>query len=259
MSKRYTQASEYLWERWLTNQDSETADQLIEAYMYLVSHHVKRIAIHLPANISKEELRSLGMMGLYDALKKFDKNRDLKFDTYASFRIRGAIIDGLRKEDWLPRTIRDKVKQVNKASIDLEQSLSRQPTSSEIGEALGMSVTEVEEVIKDSLFANLLSVEEKVKESSEDFKEGIGYVLPDQSTLLPEAELVRQENYQELEKAIMKLNDNEQLVVSLFYKEELSLTEIGHVLELTTSRISQIHKQAIYKLRGALSLKDKKV
>ncbi|MDL4840087.1 FliA/WhiG family RNA polymerase sigma factor [Aquibacillus rhizosphaerae] len=242
-----------LWDNWIKEQDNDTGNKLIESYFYLVNYHVQRIAAHLPNSVSKDDIKSLGLFGLYDALKKFEPSRDLKFDTYASFRIRGAIMDGLRKEDWLSRSARDKTKQVERTSQLLEQKLQRQPTSNEIAKELNITASEIEEIVKDSLFANLLSIEEKSSDSNDDYKEGVGYNLPDENNPLPEQHLIRGEDYQELEIGIQQLNSNEQMVVSLFYKEELTFTEIGHVLELTTSRISQIHKQAIFKLRKTLS------
>ncbi|SDO83413.1 FliA/WhiG family RNA polymerase sigma factor [Halobacillus sp. SY10] len=240
------------WNLWTHEQDGEAANQLVQQYDYLVSYHVQRISAHLPKSVSKDDVRSLGMLGLYDALKKFDRTRDLKFDTYASFRIRGSIMDGLRKEDWLPRSVRDRSKKIEQMTEKLEQELQRPVTSNEIAESLNISPEEVEETVKDSLFANVLSMEEKPNDGREDQKEGIGYSIPDDRTFTPSESVIKKENYEELAREIDRLNEKEQLVISLFYHEELTLTEIGQVLELTTSRISQIHAKAIYKLKGAL-------
>ncbi|UOQ47852.1 FliA/WhiG family RNA polymerase sigma factor [Gracilibacillus caseinilyticus] len=237
-----------LWSKWLRNKSDDNANELIENYMYLVHYHVQRIAVNLPKNVNKEDIRSLGLIGLYDAILKFDNSRDLKFDTYASFRVKGAIIDGLRKEDWLPRSTRDKVKKVDQATILLEQNLQRNVTTSEVAEHLELPVDEVEEIIKDSFFSHLLSIEEKNR-NNEESKEGIGYLIADDREPLPEGKMIQQENYRELTTCIRQLNENEQLVLSLFYDKELTFTEIGKILELTTSRISQIHKQAIVKVR----------
>lgn len=241
-----------LWDLWTTEQDGEAANQLVHLYDYLVSYHVQRISAHLPKSVSKDDVRSLGMLGLYDALKKFDTTRDLKFDTYASFRIRGSIMDGLRKEDWLPRSVRDRSKKIEQVAEKIEQQLQRPATAKEIADELGLSIGEVEETVKDSLFANVLSMEEKPKDGSEDHKEGIGYSIPDDHTLTPSESLIQSENHHELATQIEELNDKEQMVISLFYKEELTLTEIGQIMELTTSRISQIHAKALYKLKHAL-------
>src|SRR5690625_3897635 len=129
-----------LWDQWLNNKDDEAANDLIKHYMYLVSFHVDRLGSHIPSTVSRDDLRSFGLQGLYDALKKFDLSRNLKFDTYASFRIRGAIIDGLRKEDWLSRATRDKAKRVSEVSQILEQELQRSPTAEEIAEKVGFTV-----------------------------------------------------------------------------------------------------------------------
>jgi RNA polymerase sigma factor FliA len=241
-----------LWERWKKNQDENAANELIQNYMYLVSYHVERTISHLPSTVMKDDLRSLGLLGLYDALKKFDLERDLKFDTYASFRIRGAIIDGLRKEDWLPRSIREKTKKIEQATQMLEQKYQREPSAEEIASVVDLSVEEVESYVRDALFANMLSIEEKPKDGNSSHKEGIGYSIPDMTSIQPDAHMIRDEQYKELAKSIKGLKENEQMIISLFYNDGLTFTEIGQVLGLTTSRISQIHKKAIYKLRSTL-------
>ncbi|UOQ43032.1 FliA/WhiG family RNA polymerase sigma factor [Halobacillus salinarum] len=254
MANSFTPQEQQLWELWKKEQHPDAANELVQCYLYLVNYHVQRISAHLPKNVSKDDVHSLGLFGLYDALKKFDPSRDLKFDTYASFRIRGSIIDGLRKEDWLPRSVRDKAKKIEQAAEAIEQNQHRAATSEEIAEQLHMPVEEVEEIVKDSLFANVLSIEEKPRDGGDEHKEGIGYSIPDQSASSPQDNMIKQENYDELALQIKTLNEKEQTVISLFYNEELTLTEIGQVMSLTTSRISQIHAKAIFKLRNALSL-----
>ncbi|MBH0229297.1 FliA/WhiG family RNA polymerase sigma factor [Halobacillus yeomjeoni] len=241
-----------LWDEWTNKRDGESANELVHMYEYLVNYHVQRISAHLPRSVSKDDVRSLGMYGLYDALKKFDTERDLKFDTYASFRIRGSIIDGLRKEDWLPRSVRDKTKKIEQVAEALEQKHLRPATSKEIAKELGLTPEEVEETVKDSLYANVLSMEEKPKDSGDEHKEGIGYSIPDHQTMSPSDSVIKTENLNELADQIQALNEKEQMVITLFYHEELTLTEIGQVMELTTSRISQIHAKAIFKLKDAL-------
>ncbi|HLT55514.1 MAG TPA: FliA/WhiG family RNA polymerase sigma factor [Bacillota bacterium] len=241
-----------LWNSWFNSKDDETANALISNYMYLVNYHVERFSSQLPKSVSKDDIKSLGLLGLYDALHKFEPDRDLKFDTYASIRIRGAIIDGLRKEDWLPRSLRDKIKKVERTQQELEQQLKREPSTEEIAKKVGISEEEVESILKDSLAANVLSIEEKPKHGDKGMKEGIGYLLPADSSEIPEKKVIHHELIRELAEGIKMLNKNEQLVISLFYFDELTLTEIGQVLGLTTSRISQIHKRSIEKLRNIL-------
>ncbi|SET41002.1 RNA polymerase sigma factor for flagellar operon FliA [Salinibacillus kushneri] len=244
---------ESIWNKWQQHKDEDAGNELVALYMPLVDYHVKRIAAHLPKNVSRQEVKSLGLLGLVDAIEKFDYNRDLKFDTYASFRIRGSIMDGLRREDWLPRTVRDKAKKMEVVAEDLEQVLGREPQPEEIADRMGISSQEVLSTLKDSLYANTLSLEEKSNDEDNQSSEGIGYMIPDEKVSLPEDQMIDQEKVSELADAIQHLNEKEQMVVSLFYQEELTLTEIGEVLELSTSRISQIHSRAIFKLRKILS------
>lgn len=241
-----------LWQEWLSCRDGEAANQLIENYMYLVNFQVERIASSLPSSVSKEDLKSFGLLGLFDALKKFEPDRNLKFDTYASFRVRGAIIDGLRKEDWLPRSLRDKSKKVEQAIQVLEQTLQRAPDVDEIASETGLAADEIRSIMKDAVFSNIWSLEEKPNDSAEGSKEGIGYLIEDEAALPPDENLLKQELKKELAESMKSLSENEQLVISLFYQEELTFTEVGHIMGLTTSRISQIHKKAIFKLRNSL-------
>lgn len=220
--------------------------------MYLVNFHVERIAINLPSNVSRSDLESFALMGLFDAIKKFEPDRELKFDTYASFRVRGSIIDGLRREDWLPRLLRDKIKRIEAVSQELLQELHRTPSSTEIAERIGSSKEEVETIVRDSLFSNVLSIESRPSHHSDEYEEGIGSSIPDESSPTPDEHLLNNELKEELTEGINMLNGNEKHVISLFYHEEFTMTEIGEVLSLTTSRISQIHKTALFKLRKSL-------
>lgn len=245
------QDQELLWKKWINDKDSHAGDSLMRQYMPLVQFHVQRISVGLPQSVDREELKSFGMMGLYDALEKFDLSRDLKFDTYASFRVRGAIIDGLRKEDWLPRSVREKTKKIEAAIERLAQRYNRSASSKEIAEEVGMTEEEVESAITESYFANVLSIDETNKDNEES-KDSIANNIKDQSVVTPEENVMKKELYSDLSEVIKDLNEKEQLVISLFYKEELTLTEIGEVMGLSTSRISQIHSKAIYKLKDLL-------
>ncbi|WP_164215478.1 FliA/WhiG family RNA polymerase sigma factor [Virgibacillus sp. YIM 98842] len=252
MQTNTTSREAVLWKNWLEDRDEQAANKLIQQYMHLVSFHVERISSHLPTSVNKDDVQSFGLIGLFDAIKKFEPSRELKFDTYASFRIRGAIMDGLRKEDWIPRSLRDKIKKVEKITQELEQLYQRKPKIEEISKSAGLEIKETEVIIRDSLFSNILSMEEKPAEGKSELKEGIGYSVPDKSAVLPEEQLVSEELKKDLAEGIKALNENEKLVISLFYHDELTLTEIGKVLGLTTSRISQIHKRSIVKLRDSL-------
>ncbi|WP_027408710.1 FliA/WhiG family RNA polymerase sigma factor [Anoxybacteroides tepidamans] len=238
------------WENWINSRDPQAGDELVQKYMPLVHYQVQRIAVSLPKNINKQELVSFGLMGLYDALEKFDPSRDLKFDTYASFRIRGAILDGLRKEDWLPRSTREKAKKIEATIAKMEQQYMRTVTAKEVAEELDMSEEEVYSAMNEGFFAHILSLDDWSKESEDE--ENSPLTLRDEKAPSPEETVLMQEMCQKLAEVIKQLSEKEQLVISLFYKEELTLTEIGQIMGLSTSRISQIHSKAIFKLRKIL-------
>ncbi|MFX3674080.1 MAG: FliA/WhiG family RNA polymerase sigma factor [Paenisporosarcina sp.] len=239
------------WQLWITEQNPEAGDALIRKYTPLVNYHVQRIGAGLPKNVSRDDLKSLGMMGLFDALNKFEPSRDLKFDTYASFRVRGAIIDGLRKEDWLPRSTREKAKRLEANIEELEQKLMRHATPEEIATHVNLPVDDVYRTVQEHFFSNVLSIDEQIHDNEE--AEGKSFVIRDDSTKTPEQQIVKVELLQDLANRILLLNEKEQLVLSLFYTEELTLTEIGETLSLSTSRISQIHSKALFKLRKYLT------
>lgn len=242
-----------LWNLWTTKRDEKAANELIAHYMYLVDFHVERVASQIPDSFDKNDLKSLGLMGLFDALEKFEPTRNLKFDTYATIRIRGSIIDGLRKEDWLPRSLRDQTKKIDKVAEQLEQQLKRTPTAEDLAEVLNMDPEEIETIVHHSLNANLLSLDMTVRTDESDDKMAIATTIKDEEAIDPDRHVLFTELQKELSENIKKLNKNEQLVVSLFYFDELTFTEIGEILQLTTSRISQIHKRALFKLNDSLS------
>lgn len=256
MSKLKPQEEQMLWERWKQKQHPDDGDALVARYMPLVTFHCRRLSAALPKTVSREEIASFGMAGLFDAILKFEPSRDLKFDTYASFRIRGAILDGLRKADWLPRAAREKAKKIEAASSKLEQQFLRAVTPEEVAKELGISAEEVLDTMAEHFFSHILSIDEQANDS--DQPEGTSFVLKDHQAKSPEEELVKQEQVEELTMQIKSLTEKEQLVISLFYKEELTLTEIGEVLNLSTSRISQIHSKALFKLKNQLSKKNSK-
>lgn len=240
---------QFYWDKWNANRDPDAGEKLLALYMPLVHYHVQRIVVGLPKGIDIEELKSLGMIGLYDALNRFDSGRDLKFDTYASFRVRGAILDGLRKEDWIPRSLREKAKRVDTAVDKLQQQFLRPVTAKEVAEETGLKEEEVLAVQSESFFANVLSIDDDHRRGEED---QIDYTIEDKKTATPEKELLKEETVRDLAKVIETLNEREQLVISLFYYEELTLTEIGKILGVSTSRISQIHSRALFRLKQAL-------
>lgn len=250
MAQTSTMEEQKNWQKWIKSHDMDSGNYLVKKYLPLVSYHVQRISVSLPKSVSREDLRSLGLMGLYDALEKFDHSRDLKFDTYASFRIRGAILDGLRKEDWLPRSTRDKSKRIEAAIEKLEQQKMGKVNVLDIANELGMTEEEIYTTMNEQFFANVLSMDEQPLES--DDKDSSFYTIRDKKTETPEEKIVKNELMDELSAKIEQLSEKEQMIISLFYQEELTLTEIGQILNLSTSRISQIHTKALFKLRHSL-------
>lgn len=238
-----------LWQRWQHQQEEATTNELIQYYMYIVDYQVEKVSQHIPASFDRGDLKSLGLMGLHDALYKFDLDRNIKFITYASIRVHGSIIDGLRREDWLPRSLRDKANKIEKMSAQLEQQLNRVPSAMDIATSLQMDVEEVELTITDTLFAKVQSLDAKFQTDDTDDATSALSFIDDNNTATPEEYILASEIKHELVQSIKQLKKNEQIVISLVYMDELSLTEIGEVLDLTTSRISQIHKSAIFKLR----------
>ena len=250
MAQTIVNDEQQLWMRWINDRDPTSGNSLIIKYKPLVNYHVQRISAGLPKSVSRDDLTSLGMMGLFDALNKFDLKRDLKFDTYASFRVRGAIIDGLRKEDWLPRSAREKAKKLEVQIEQLEQKLMRHATPEEIASHMNIPVEEVYQTYQEHFFSNVLSINEQQDQEEAD---GKAFVIRDDRTKTPEQQIVHSELLGDLAENIQKLNEKEQLVLSLFYTDEMTLTEIGEILQLSTSRISQIHSKALFKLRKLLT------
>lgn len=241
-----------LWTLWIETKSSAAIEALIQHYLPLVQFHVQRVSKTLPISVTKDELQSHALEGLFDAIQKFDANRDLKFDTYASFRIRGAMIDGLRKEDRLPRTVREKIKRMDTVVEQLEQSQGRSVAPSEIAREMNVTEKEVSYLKFEQLNSTTLSFDDVLSTSND-----VSYHVQvrDERMEQPGEALIHSDTKRELIERIKALNENEQLVIQLSYFEELSLTDIGKVLDLSTSRISQIHAKAIKKLKQGFAEK----
>lgn len=239
-----------LWADYKTNGGLESKKKLIESYLKLVDYVVGRVAIGLPKNLSKDDLASFGVMGLIDAIDKFDYDRGLQFETYASWRIRGAIIDGLRQGDWVPRSVREKAKKLEDAYQKLEQHYLRSVSDQEIMDYLQVDEREFQQMLQDVSVTTVFSLEDPLKDDESETRLS---VLIDEKAKNPESKVHDVYLKESLAKAIERLTEKERTVVSLFYYEELSLSEIAEVMSLTPSRISQLHSKAMLRLRGALS------
>ena len=229
----------------------------IEKYLPLVKRIAGRLAISLPQHVDEDDLIGYGVFGLLDALERFDLGRGVKFETYATLRIRGAMIDGLRTMDWVPHSARQKVKQIQEGFAEVEAQLGRPATLEEVALHLQMEIRDLEGAVLQGQMLNLTSLDEMA--AGED---GDSHLSPLSQLKDPLA----QEAFQEVEisdqrrilaEAVEKLPDKEKLVVALYYQEDLTLKEIAAVMKLSESRISQLHSQAILRLRGRLSRQKK--
>jgi RNA polymerase sigma factor for flagellar operon FliA len=239
-----------LWLDYKSTGNSEAKKGLIEIYIRLIDYVVNRMVIGLPKSISRDDLYSHGSMGLIDAIDKFDYNRGLQFETYASWRIRGSIIDGLRQGDWVPRSVREKAKKLEEAYQKLEQEQLRSVTDDEVMNYLQINETEFQQMLQDVSITTICSLEDPIKEDESETRLSL---LIDERAVNPESKVNEIFLKEVLAKGIERLTEKERTVVSLFYFEELSLSEIAEVMALTPSRISQLHSKAILRLRGLLS------
>jgi RNA polymerase sigma factor for flagellar operon FliA len=234
----------------------ESREKLILHYAPLVKYVASRVATGLPASVEQADLVSYGMFGLIDALTKFEPGRGNKFETYAIPRIKGAIIDELRAMDWVPRSVRFKAREIEKAHTDLEAMLKRQPTEKEMAERLGISLRELHDVVSQISFVSVLALDELVSVGT-DRGEQVSLIdtLADKG-VDPTLGLESQETRGLLAAAVNSLSEREKIVVTLYYFEGLTLAEIGEILGVTESRVCQIHTKAVGSLRGQLSEYD---
>ncbi|NOU76411.1 FliA/WhiG family RNA polymerase sigma factor [Paenibacillus sp. LMG 31458] len=238
-----------LWKQWKEQGWVPAKQSLIESYLPLVDYVSGRMAIGLPKSVSREDLSSFGVMGLIDAVEKFDYSRGLQFETYASWRIRGSIIDGLRQGDWVPRSVREKAKKVEDAYQKLEQQYLRSVTDAEISNYLQISEQDFQQMLQDISITTVCSIDDPIREEDSETRLSL---LVDEKAKNPEFQVNEFYLKESLAKAIERLTEKERTVVSLFYFEELSLSEIAEVMCLSPSRISQLHSKAILRLKGVL-------
>ena len=242
-----------LWERFKSSADADARERLILHYSPLVKYVAGRVGSGLPRSVDQNDLASYGLFGLIDAIDKFELERGFKFETYAIPRIKGAIIDELRAMDWVPRSIRFKAREIEKAHTDLEAMLKRQPTEQEMAERLGISRRELHEVVSQISFVSVLALDELVSVGA-DRGEQVSLIdtLADRGTD-PTSGVESQETRGLLAAAINELSEREKIVVTLYYFEGLTLAEIGNILGVTESRVCQIHTKAVGSLRGQLT------
>jgi RNA polymerase sigma factor for flagellar operon FliA len=236
--------AEKLWSNYSDTKDKKAREELIESYLPLIKHVVSRISISLPPYLDYEDLISYGIFGLLQAIDRYDASRGVKFETYAYARIKGSIIDELRKLDWVPQNVRKKAKLLQNAYAELEQNLGRTVTDQDVCQHLNISAEELQAIYKEVAFTTVLSFEELI--SVEDRGEG---------SSRPDIYVEKEEVKKMLGEAVDRLPPQEKLVITLYYYEGLNLKEISEVLNLSAGRVSQLHTKAILRLRGSLSRK----
>lgn len=225
---------------------------MIRKYAYLVKYIAGRVASRLPANVAFDELVSAGSMGLIDAVDKYDPSKDVGLKTYAQYRIKGAILDELRNMDWYSRSMRKKIQDVEAAVQKVETKKERPATDFEVAEELGLPLEKYYRTLSDIHSAAILSLDACIRNDDSDEAGGSTFSSGIRSEDDPTDTVLRKELKQVLMDAIGRLTEKEQTVISLYYYEELTLKEIGQVMDLTESRICQIHTQSLIKLRSRI-------
>ena len=240
-----------LWEEFKSSGDSALRERLILHYSPLVKYVAGRVGVGLPPNIEQADLV---FFGLIDAIEKFDLERAIKFETYAISRIRGAIIDELRAIDWIPRSVRYKAREVEKAYANLEARLHRTPSEAEVAEEMGIRLEDLHQIFSQVSFVNVVALDELLSVGGEKGdKLSLVDTLEDTKAEDPVLAFESEETKFLLAKAINTLPEREKIVVTLYYYEGLTLAEIGQVLGVTESRICQMHTKAVLQLRGKLA------
>lgn len=239
-----------LWESYLNDRTNKSArDMLIVQYIYLIRYVVGRVKVTLPATISIEDIAGYGVEGLINAIERYSPQKNTRFETYALIRIRGAILDRIRAQDFLPRSVRKKIKDIKAAQEHLKQELGRMPTTQEVAQYIDMDPEKVIQLLSED--STMTSIYDK-KGSNEDSVEIID-TIEDTNKLNPQEQAEEKNVKQELEKALLRLPERERIIMVLYYQENMTLKEIGETINMSESRVCQLHAQGIMKLKNILS------
>lgn len=254
-----TRNEEELWREYKKSKDKSIREKFIQQYAPLVKYVAGKVAVGMPYNIEFDDLVSFGVFGLLDAIEKYDPDKMVKFKTYAVTRIRGAIYDELRSIDWVPRSVRQKSKEVEEAIHFVENKLGRAATDEEIANELHMDLREFYNIMTKLSGSSILSLNDVWYTGDENDKISIGDTLESHASLSPEVIIEKDEIKQIIINAISTMPEKEKKVIVLYYYEDLTLKEIGQVLDITESRVSQLHTKAIMRLRSKLRYLNKGV
>lgn len=239
-----------LWEKYLADKTNKQArDTLIVQYIYLVRYVVGRVKVSLPVTISIEDIAGYGVEGLINAIERFSPQKNTRFETYALIRVRGAILDRIRSEDFLPRSVRKKIKDIKQAAEVLKQQLGRTATSTEVANYLDMDVDKVNQVMSEDVVVT--SIYDK-RGTSEDSMEIID-TIEDSNKLNPQERMEEKNVKTDLQKALQRLPERERVLMVLYYQENMTMKEIGETIGMSESRVCQLHAQAIMKLKNILN------
>ena len=242
-----------VWLEYRRTKDLALRDRLILTYAPLVKYVAGRLGSGLPAHVDEGDLVSYGLLGLIEAIKRYDPDRDVKFETYAIARIRGSILDELRALDWVPRSVRSRAREIERAIAELEARLGRAPTDDEIAAKIGVTPEELDESLTDISRSSIAALDELWSVSDAGDQVSLIDTIEDQGGARPAEALDETETKELLADAISRLPEREKLVITLYYYEELTLREIGEVLGVTESRVSQLHTKAVLRLKSRLS------
>lgn len=239
-----------LWESYFKDKNNkQIRDALIVQYIYLIRYVVGRIKVTLPSTISVEDIAGYGVEGLINAIERFSIQRNTRFETYALIRIRGAILDRIRSEDFLPRSVRRKIKEIKVAQEHLKQEIGRMPTTTEVANYLDMDVEKINQILSEDTV--MTSIYDR-KGANDDSVEIID-TIQDTNKLNPQENMEEKNVKLELERALQRLPERERIIMVLYYQENMTLKEIGSTINMSESRVCQLHAQAIMKLKNILS------
>jgi RNA polymerase sigma factor for flagellar operon FliA len=242
-----------LWRRYKEDDDQKARERLVLAYAPLVKYVAGRMSSGLPAHVEEADLISYGLLGLISAIERFDPSREIRFETFAITRIKGSIIDELRSLDWVPRSVRAKAREIERANAKLEHQLHRAPSDQEMSTELGVTVDEFQESLTKISNSSVVALDElwTVSDASGD-QVSLLDTIQDPAAVDPAQEMDLTDMKDRLADAIARLPEREKLVVALYYYENLTLREIGEVLGVTESRVSQLHTKAVLRLKSRL-------
>lgn len=249
-----TEDTQSLWREYRRSRDQGVRDRLVLTYAPLVKYVAGRVGSGLPAHVEESDLVQYGLLGLMAAIERYDPDRDVKFETYAMARIKGSIIDELRAMDWVPRSVRARAREIERAIAELEKQLMRAPTDEEIAAKVGLTEEELAESLNEISRSSIAALDELWTVSSAGGDQiALIDTIEDTEAPDPQSSLSATEMREAIGEAIARLPEREKLVVTLYYYEELTLREIGEVLGVTESRVSQLHTKAILRLKARLS------